>query len=96
LPSDIVFAYAWLLAICNEFEFEPGKVKMDFGDCHIYEEHLEGAQAYIKAVAEASTLPPVLYEYLELPGTDFCLFEPSNISFGPYKHKPAINFELKA
>lgn len=94
LPSDIVFAYAWMLAIGNEFGLKPGKLKMDFGDCHIYEEHLIDARKYLDNVTTLH-FQAVLYEYLGLPGTDFCLFQPDFVNLGPYKHCDAIKFELK-
>ena len=96
LPSDAIFAAAWLLAICREFGFRPGSIVMDFCDVHIYEEHFEGAQQYIGQWHEVGQyLPPAAYVYTAPAGTDFCTFTQQDIEVINYKSCPIINFELK-
>lgn len=100
LPSDIVFAQAWLIAIANEFGYVPGRITMTLGDTHIYEGHVDGAKLYLKQFHEAENANP--FEYIEpaqynlcVPfGTDFCGFEPVWLNVTSYESMPAIRFEL--
>ena len=94
VPSDIVFAAAWLIAIANEFALSPASIKMDFGDCHVYEEHLEQAKQYVQYV-ETIKLPPTYYMYDLNVGKDFCEFEPEDILIGEYDHCGPMKLELK-
>ena len=96
LPSDIVFAAAWLIAIANEFGLTPGKVKMDLGDCHVYEPHLTAAGEYVERVMVNRNFDPVLYDYTQPTGADFCEFEPSFLRLGYYSHLDPIKLELLA
>ena len=41
LPSDMVIAALYVQHICNETNYKPGKVIMNFGDAHIYDKHLD-------------------------------------------------------
>lgn len=95
LPSDAIFAAAWLLAICNEFGFKPGKITMDFGDTHIYEEHLDGALQYLDQYAGISATAEPLFCYTAHKGKDFCLFEASDLEVLHYNPARQINFKLK-
>lgn len=95
LPSDIIFAAAWLIAIAYEFGMEVGTIKLDFGDCHIYEEHIENAKNYVRIVQGDNYMEPIGYTFAEL-GQDFCEFEPKNLELDNYVSFPPINFELKA
>ena len=93
LPSDIVFAAAWLIAIANEFNLAPGKVKFDLGDCHVYESHWEAAREYVRRVSVSQALP-VSYDYHQPIGADFCEFEPTFIHLGNYAHLEPLKLEL--
>jgi thymidylate synthase len=97
LPSDIVFAAAWLIAIANEFSLQPGEIKMSLGDCHIYAEHYEAALQYIKKVC-CSPLPgnAPTYRLTSKPGKDFCMFKPSDIALSVYQSHAKLDLELKA
>lgn len=96
VPSDIVFAAAWLIAIANEFGFTPGKIKMDLGDCHIYEEHIDGAYEYINRVNTREVKRHPAYTLTSPRGKDFCKFEPTDILLNEFDSLPAIKLELKA
>ena len=93
LPSDMVFAAAWLMAIANEFGFTAGSVKMDFGDTHIYTSHVTGVHDYLLQLLQANTIP-VASVYLGAKGKDFCTFEPTDIEILHYNPQPTIRFEL--
>lgn len=95
VPSDVVFAAAWLLAICNEFGFKPGHIIMQLGDVHIYEEHVEQAKEYLIAAERMRSTVPPTFAFVGEKGKDFCKFEPSDIQVLHYNHCAPINFLLK-
>lgn len=92
LPSDMIFAAAWLIAIANEFNFIPGKIKMDFGDTHIYADHEESAYQYLGQAAIATDVM-VDWDY-NTSRMDFTQFEPSDLVLLNYNPQPPINFKL--
>ena len=96
LPSDIIFAAAWLIAIANEFNLTPGKIKFDLGDCHVYKSHFDNAYEYIYRVLGAgSNLWPVEYSLAIPKGQDFCTFTPSDIMIPDnFSSMEPLNFEL--
>lgn len=100
LPSDIVLGALWLITLANEFGYTPGVLKMDLGDCHIYQEHLERAQTYIARVDSASVaknpMLPVGYMINSSPGKPFEEFEPTDLHLALYPSFNKLNFLLKA
>lgn len=92
LPSDFILAAAWLIAIAAEFDLVAGKIKMDFGDTHIYTDHIDGACKYLEQCDEVY-LAKVHWGYAT-QGEDFCEFTPSKLILGEYSPKPAIKFKL--
>lgn len=95
LPSDIVFAAAWLIAIANEFGYTPGVINMTLGDCHVYAAHYSAAQTYIDTVRCALSPQPPTYKYLAPAGVDFCSFTPEDLVLD-YSSHPKLHLELKA
>ena len=97
LPSDIVFAAAWLISIANEFSLQPGEIKMSLGDCHIYTEHYDAAIEYTRRVMTKplSGKSPT-YRLSVKEGKDFCSFEPNNIALSVYQSHTKLDLELKA
>lgn len=96
LPSDIIFAHAWLCAIANQFGFVPGRITMTLGDTHIYEGHLPGVHQYVQqvqAMDDPFDLEPEQI-WKAKHGTDFCDFEPSWIEVINYNPAPKVEFEL--
>ena len=96
LPSDFIFAAAWLISIANEFNLTPGRIKFDLGDCHIYDEHTKGAYEYVHRVYTRTMKRAPTYEVTAQRGKDFCLFKPTDILLNEYDACPEIKFELKA
>ncbi|BAM63073.1 putative thymidylate synthase [Edwardsiella phage ETP-1] len=94
LPSDIVFAWAWLVMVANEFGFTPGRITMFLGDCHIYEEHIENAQRYLYRVHSGKLPSPPTFEVKAEEKKDFTLFEPDDIMISSYEHKGKLEFKL--
>ncbi len=100
LPSDIIFAAAWLIMVANEFGFEPGTITLQLGDCHVYNEHIDGAKKYLeqatKAMLTFNTATPIFNLHSTVkPGTKFELFMPGDIVIHNYHPEPAIEFLLK-
>jgi thymidylate synthase len=100
LPSDIVFAAAWLISLAREFNLKPGVITMFLGDCHIYEQHIEGAKDYLYNVYEMQAmeeyLRPPTYVYNADMFADFCEFEPTDLVLSKFTHYPKIELELIA
>lgn len=96
LPSDIIFAAAWLISIANEFGYVPGEIKMMLGDCHVYEEHTKSAITYVDKVSFAPLSKSPTYRYTGKPGKDFCEFEPSDLVISLFPTHTKLNLELKA
>jgi len=94
LPSDMVLAAAWMISLANEFGFTPGVCKMDFGDTHIYGDHIDPAHDYLRQAQALQHKASVKWEYLIPKGTDFCKFEPVALRLTGYDPMPAIKFNL--
>lgn len=97
LPADIILAYTWLVMVANEFGFVPGRVKMDFGDTHIYKSHIDNADAYLDQVESypVHTATPVFVLNAQ-PGKNFLEFTPDDITILGYEPQPKLEFELHA
>lgn len=96
LPSDVAFAAAWLIAIAAEFGYKTGNIKMVFGDCHVYAEHIEAADTYVDRVLNMQGFDKCP-TYIHKPKSkDFCLFEPSDIILSVYPSHDKLELELKA
>ena len=48
LPSDLVLSALYLSEIGRRTGLTPGKVTMNFGDTHIYQEHLQAIETMIE------------------------------------------------
>ncbi len=92
LPSDAVFAAAWLIALAKEFDLKPGIVTMQFGDTHIYQEHFEKAEEYL-ANTMVIQWPAPIYTYTG--EGDFTKFDPKDLEVLFYQHCGVIRFDLK-
>lgn len=102
LPSDIVFAAVWLITLANEFGYKVGHIKMDLGDCHIYDGHILAATRYRNRVLgyitdrdDVESYPPH-YVLLSQPGKRFEDFVPDDLLISSFYHLTPIKFELKA
>lgn len=96
LPSDIVFAAAWLIALAKQFNYKPGFIKMSLGDCHIYEEHIDGAIEYVQRVVNCTDQEAVHYLHTPTTGASSLDFEPADIILSNYNPMAPIKLELKA
>ena len=91
IPSDMILAYLWVQCLSKELGFEPGIVTMNFGDTHIYEEHIAGAKQYLEV------LEPRLIPIATLNDKFTCIesFYPDQLDIIQYDPHPSIKFELK-
>lgn len=91
IPSDMILAYLWVQCLSKELRFKPGEVTMNFGDTHIYEEHIAGAKQYLEV------LEPRLIPIATLNDKFTCIeqFYPDQLDIIQYDPHPAIKFELK-
>lgn len=97
VPSDAVFAAAWLKAIANEFGLVAGDITMHFGDVHIYESHFDGAKEYLANAACELDYTETAWWFTGEEGKDFLLFEPSDIEISPsYNPVSVVKFDLIA
>ena len=89
VPSDIVLAATMLISLARECELKPGRIRMVFGDAHIYHEHQEGCMELLKRAPR----PRPWYDYKHF---GFFNFEPQDLTLIQYEHDEPIKFKLKA
>jgi thymidylate synthase len=90
LPFDLA-SYALLQClIANELKLVPGRLIGQFGDAHVYNNHLKGA--YQTLEREPFELPDLLL-HCE-PGMPVEQFEPEMAELIGYQHHPAIKMEM--
>lgn len=91
IPSDMILAYLCVQCLSTELGFKPGEVTMNFGDTHIYEEHIAGAKQYLEV------LEPRLIPIATLNDKFTCIesFYPDQLDIIQYDPHPSIKFELK-
>ncbi len=93
LPYDIAMYGLLMLLLCKEFNFKPGNLIGQLGDCHLYNNHLDQSEQQLKRKPYA--LPTLklgkgLYidnEAVIIPGHE-------SISLINYKSHPAIKATL--
>lgn len=91
IPSDAVFAAAWIIAMSKETSLLPGRVTMNFGDTHIYEEHIAGVIEY----QQAKMYEAPQFMWVGKDGQKTVDFTTDDLKIKTYKHGSAIKFELK-
>lgn len=100
LPSDLVLAgtmlicVATLVSITRGKEIGPGKIFMQIGDLHIYEEHIPEAIRLVENCRELHT--DIVRWKVCNPLLTLSLFQPSDlelINYEPVTHTPPIKFE---
>ena len=48
LPADLILSSLYLLYVAQSTDYLPGKITMNFGDAHIYKEHIEEIRKMVK------------------------------------------------
>jgi thymidylate synthase len=93
LPSDVIFAAAWLIIMANEVKLKPGKIVMTLGDTHIYMEHAIQAEQYL---ARTKTYKLPSWTLLSYEGDEHVDFMPEMLVINDYDPNCRLDFELKA
>ena len=89
LPSDIILAGALNMLVAQTVGLKPGKIVLQLGNCHVYEEHWEVAREYLKQPYKS--LPKAKLD----PKATVDNFLPEMLTFEGYTHGPKLSFELK-
>ncbi len=97
VPSDVILGAAWLAILGEQTGYEPGMLKMAFGDTHIYTNHVDGAVEYLRQVSRIPEGASGSFPYDVAPGISMETFDPNDITINGYEqgvYKPAIKFKL--
>jgi thymidylate synthase len=89
-PSDFVLAALYNITIANEVGLQPGIVTFNFGDTHVYEEHIEQLTKLVKDLDKNA--PPVLYKLDSTTKN----FTPEDLAIYGYNTSEVVKFYLKA
>lgn len=89
VPSDIILAATMLVSLAREVALKPGRIKMVFGDAHIYTEHGQGVEEMLKNT-------PYMCPQYDYKHFGFFQFQPQDLELGQYSSHEAIKFQLKA
>jgi len=81
LPSDCILAALYVKHIADATGLDVGRITMNFGDTHIYEEHIEDLTDMIKTPSVTKFLP--------------WTFDGESLTYTDYKPKKSIKFLLK-
>ena len=90
VPSDAVFAAVMLACFADLAGQKPGKIKMVFGDAHVYKHHTS------QLLEQCKRTPTALPSYKLNKQQDLYSFEPKDLLIGDYESQPAIAYELFA
>jgi thymidylate synthase len=88
VPSDMILAAVYTYVVAQETGLKPRFVTMNFGDAHIYEEHLDNAQVY-------RSRPIYKQPMLKLDKVPFQELTVDNFHVEYEQYGDPIKFELK-
>jgi len=93
IPSDVILAAVWNIALAKDMLYSPGKITMIFGDTHIYEPHWQLAETYLNEFYDKQEKP--LPTYLHTPKYGRHIKDMIPIDFKiNYQPGPLIRFEV--
>lgn len=88
----MILAFLWVTLLSKQLNLEPGSITMQFGDCHIYEEHINKIEEYINNYPNTFTK----IEYALSPEyTTIDKFLPNMLTILNYNISNIVKFELK-
>lgn len=61
LPHNLIAQKAFQLYLCDVCGLEPGYIKYELGDCHIYEQHIDAARELIASPPIMEEAPKLVY-----------------------------------
>jgi len=88
-PSDFILAALYVITIANECDLIPGEITFNFGDTHLYEEHIE---LFTKLLRDTCYGTSVGFRLTD----SIYNFTKESLEIVSYHPKPAVKFELKA
>jgi len=91
-PSDFILAALYNITIANECDLIPGIITFNFGDTHIYEEHIDEFASMLRAYELYQCSSRVDYE---LTDSIYNITQDS-LTLIDYKPCGVYKFELKA
>lgn len=89
LPFNIASTALLLSIISKEVNLTPGRVIINIGDAHIYEEHKQAVQTQCQRI-------PLKMPTIDIMVTNLWDFDTSNIKLHGYQHKGTIKAQMKA
>jgi len=92
IQADALLAAMFSIVIGNEVDLEPGRVTMNLGNTHLYEEHWEK----FAMQAEREPLKSPVFELTLEKGASYKAFRPEHIILTGYEHLEPIKYLLKA
>jgi thymidylate synthase len=95
IPSDVVLAATWNIALAKDVGLRPGKITMVFGDTHIYEPHWALAESYLEEFYGMSEKPLPSYCHVPNKGKHVKDMEVNDFVIN-YKPGPVMRFEVLA
>jgi thymidylate synthase len=93
LPSDAIFAAAWLIILANEVGLAPGNIKMSLGDIHIYQDHFKQLDRYLLQTTRVQNITPY-HNLLMTQKQQMEYFTQQLLDIRSYVYQPAISFKL--
>jgi len=92
IQADALLAAMFSIVIGNQVGLEAGRVTMNLGNTHLYEEHLED----FAKQAERKPLKSPEWKLNADSGMDYKTFRPNMIELSGYEHLEPIKYLLKA
>jgi thymidylate synthase len=89
LPSDFILAALFNILMAKTTSLIPGRVIMQLGDCHIYQEHISNSKNYLSK--KVHKLPSYNLNSL----ANIYNFSSKDIVINNYIHNEALDFKLK-
>lgn len=92
IQADAILASMFVIIIGNQVGLVPGRITMNLGNVHLYEEHWEN----FKFQASLDPLKSPEWKLNAERGMDYKKFRPEMLELKGYQHLSAIKYELKA
>jgi len=92
IQADAILASAFAIVLGNQCGLEPGRVTMNLGNVHLYEEHW----TTFEEQAERTPLTSPTFTLNMEPGAHYKDFRPEMLELHDYQHLPPMKYLLKA
>jgi thymidylate synthase len=92
IQADALLASMFAIVLGNQTGYKPGKITMNLGNTHLYEEHWENFELQ----AQREPLKSPTWKLNAPKGMDYKEFKPEMLELEGYEHLEAIKYLLKA